>query len=70
MTGVTDLDELVRSMRPERRDGSYVVVSLPEVPDVPVEATVREAEGVTVVLRRETADVDRALAVLRALSDA
>jgi len=69
MTGVTDLDELVRSMRPERRDGSYVVVSLPEVPDVPVEATVREAEGVTVVLRRETAE-DRALAVLRALSDA
>ena len=56
MAGLTDLDELLRSMAPVVRDGEYVVVSLPEVGDLPAEATVREDEGITVVLRRETAD--------------
>ena len=56
MAGLTDLDELLRSMAPVVRNGEFVVVSLPEVGDLPAEATIREDEGVTVVLRREAAD--------------
>jgi len=58
MSGVTDLEELIRSMRPEARDGEFVIASVP-APDVvglPAEAIIHEAEGPTVVLRREDAD--------------
>lgn len=58
MSGVTDLEELIRSMRPEARDGEFVIASVPalDVVGLPAEAIIREAEGPTVVLRREDAD--------------
>ncbi|HOZ56661.1 MAG TPA: dihydrofolate reductase [Nakamurella multipartita] len=55
---VTDLDELLRSLQPELRDGEFVYCSVPgdRVPDglAPV-ATVREDEGLTLVLAAEQA---------------
>ena len=58
MSGVTDLEELIRSMRPEARDGEFVIVSVPalHVVGLPAEALIHEDEGPTVVLRREDAD--------------
>ena len=58
MTGVTDLEELIRSMRPEARDGEFVIASVPalHVVGLPAEAVIHEDEGPTVVLRREDAD--------------
>jgi len=55
MSGITDLEELIHAMRPEARDGEFVVVTT-ETPGLPAEAMVREAEGTTLVLRREDAD--------------
>lgn len=54
MAGVTDLDELLLTMRPEARDGEFVMVV--SGADLPAEAVVRELEGTTLVLRREVAD--------------
>lgn len=58
MSGVTDLEELIRSMRPEARDGEFVIASVPalHVVGLPAEAIIHEDEGPTVVLRREDAD--------------
>ena len=56
MSGETDLALLISSMRPVVRDGEYVFVSLSSVPAVPCLATVVEAEGVTCVVERSTAD--------------
>lgn len=58
MSGVTDLEELIRSMRPEARDGEFVIASVPalHVVGLPAEAVIHEDEGPTVVLRREDAD--------------
>lgn len=55
MSGVTDLEELIHSMRPEARDGEYVIVTS-EAIELPAEAMIREAEGTTLVMRREDAD--------------
>jgi hypothetical protein len=59
MAGMTDLAQLLRSLTPTARDGEFVYVSLPG-PVVPTalrsEATIREDEGLTVVLRRQDAD--------------
>jgi uncharacterized protein len=58
MSGVTDLEELIRSMRPEARDGEFVIASVPalHIVGLPAEAIIHEDEGPTVVLRREDAD--------------
>ncbi len=58
MNGLTDLDEMIASLSPVLRDGEYVFVSLTaaDAAALPAEATIREEEGVTVVLRREDAD--------------
>lgn len=55
-SGEMDLDVLVSGIKPEVRPGEYVFVSLTDHPDVPCEATVRESEGITCVVRREVAD--------------
>lgn len=55
MSGVTDLEELIRSMRPEARDGEFVIVTSKTI-DLPAEAVIREDEGTTLVMRREDAD--------------
>lgn len=56
MSGETDLRRLLATLQPEVRAGEYVFVSLTAEPDVACEAVVREAEGITCVVRRETAD--------------
>lgn len=57
MSGERDLARLLASMRPELRPGSYVFTTADAVPDgaAPV-VTVREPEGVTLVLTSEDAD--------------
>ncbi|SNS70753.1 hypothetical protein SAMN04488107_3506 [Geodermatophilus saharensis] len=59
MAGERDLDRLLSGMAPRRAPGTYVFTTVPgsEVPDglTPV-ATVREDEGLTLVLPREEAD--------------
>jgi predicted N-acetyltransferase YhbS len=58
MTGETNLQALLSTLRPVLRDGEYVYVLWPHGrPLEPgIQAAVREAEGLTVVLPRETAD--------------
>jgi hypothetical protein len=57
MPGITELAQLLSSLEPAVREGQFVYASFETVPDgLPVEATVREDEGTTVVLRREAAD--------------
>jgi hypothetical protein len=54
----SDLAVLLKTMRPELMPGQCVFVTLPDGEDPGVEqlATVREAEGLSVVLARENAD--------------
>ncbi len=53
---VTDLAELLRSMRPELLDGEFVFCSVPTAPDgLTAVATIREDEGLTLVLPAEEA---------------
>jgi uncharacterized protein len=56
--GATDLAELLRTMEPVLRDGEFVYATVVDLPaGLPVEATVREPEGLTIVVRRDLADV-------------
>ncbi|QKZ05067.1 ACT domain-containing protein [Pseudomonas eucalypticola] len=59
MTGETQLSLLLRNMAPQLHDGEYVFCTLP--PGTPVDldeviGSFREAEGLTVVLARDTAE--------------
>jgi hypothetical protein len=56
VTGEHDLRTLLASMRPVVRAGEFVFVSRLTAPDVECEATVREDEGLTCLVRREVAD--------------
>ncbi|MFK0003272.1 N-acetyltransferase [Paenarthrobacter sp. NPDC090522] len=58
MAGETDLQTLLGSMHPVMRDGDYVYALWPHGRPLEgdVEAAVREAEGLTVVLRRAEAE--------------
>jgi hypothetical protein len=57
MAGTTDLTQLLRSLEPVLRSGEFVYTTVLDLPaGLPVEATVREPEGLTVVLRRDVAD--------------
>jgi hypothetical protein len=58
VTGLTDLDQMIASLEPVLRDGQYVFVSVSveAASALPAEATIREDEGITVVLLREHAD--------------
>ncbi len=60
MSGVSDLDELIRSMKPVARDGEFVVVSVDplRLVGMPAEAIIREDEGPTVVMKRSDADAE------------
>ena len=58
-SGEADLGHLLAGMRPELQDGVWLFCTLPEnaIPaGVRPLATFREAEGVTLVLRREAAE--------------
>lgn len=58
MTGETNLQALLAALHPVLRDGEYVYVLWPHgrTLEPGIEAAVREAEGLTVVLARERAD--------------
>lgn len=58
MTGETDLKTILTSMHPVLREGDYVYALWPHGKPLEgdIEAAVREAEGLTVVLRRAEAD--------------
>src|SRR5437660_1718767 len=57
MPGETDLASLLRGMRPELRPGRYVFTTVDAVPaGVDPVVTVREDEGVTLVLEQAAAD--------------
>ena len=58
MAGTTDLTQLLRTLEPVLRDGEFVYATVVAVPaGLPVEATVREPEGLTIVVRRDAADI-------------
>ncbi len=58
MAGLTDLEVMLQTLDPTVRDGEFVYacVSQQAARALPAQATVAEAEGWTVVLRREDAD--------------
>lgn len=58
MKPISDLTELLRSMQPVLNDGAYYFVTLPENCDLPLTdtvATIREREGLSVVIGEEIA---------------
>jgi hypothetical protein len=58
MIGEKDLQALLATMHPARRDGEYVYVLWPHGKELAggIAAAVREAEGLTVVMPRAEAD--------------
>jgi uncharacterized protein len=59
MSGERDLGTLLRSADPEVRPGSFVVVVVHDealLDQLDPDATIRESEGLTAVVRRERAD--------------
>lgn len=58
MAGERDLERLLRTMSPSLREGTYVFATVPESEAAALapEATVRESEGLSVLVRREAAD--------------
>lgn len=62
MPGMTDLDEMLRTLTVSVRPGRYTFVSVPSEPSPPigdgVEAVIREAEGDTAVVTIERAEAE------------
>jgi uncharacterized protein len=60
MAGERDLAALLQNMNPEMRDGTFVFCTLAERAEIPATLTplltFREAEGTTLVIRREEAE--------------
>ena len=59
MAGMTDLQQLLATLEPEVRDGEYVYVTEPDGPSgvLEADALIDEAEGRTLVVRREVASL-------------
>lgn len=58
MSAIKDLDILIQSMQPVLNEGAYYFITLPEHSDLPLSdmiATIREREGLSVVVREELA---------------
>ena len=56
MAGLTNLHEILASLRPSVREGRFVVITSPGVLDVPADAHIIEAEGTTLVVAQQVAD--------------
>jgi uncharacterized protein len=58
MAGITDLGRMLATLDPTVREGEFVYATFATDPPAALdaEATIREQEGITLVLRRETAD--------------
>ncbi|MEM1124825.1 MAG: ACT domain-containing protein [Bacteroidota bacterium] len=58
-SGITDLQMLIQNMEPVLNDGAYVFVTLKDADKIPRSLTIaefKEAEGTTLVLRKEDAE--------------
>jgi hypothetical protein len=59
MAGKTDLNQLLKSMKPKLNFGDYVfcvVEDIAKISPADIISTFREKEGITVILRKELAD--------------
>ncbi|MBK8463647.1 MAG: ACT domain-containing protein [Nigerium sp.] len=56
MAGLTNLHEILGSLRPRVRQGTYVYVTLADEPAVEAHARILEEEGITLVLDQQVAD--------------
>jgi len=59
MAGETDLNLLLKSLRPSLNAGCYVFISLKDIDQIPRKDILfefKEAEGITVILTKEKAD--------------
>lgn len=59
MAGKTNLEEILKMLRPELHDGEYVFCCFAEMPDDSASDAImwfRETEGITLIVRKETAD--------------
>jgi len=59
MPGETDLNILLKTLKPSLNKGSYVFISLKDIDQVPREAILfefKEAEGITIILSKDKAD--------------
>jgi hypothetical protein len=62
MAGETNLTTLLASAKPEHNAGDYVFCHVADTTGLPIEAVVmsfKEAEGVTLIVRKEWADLHR-----------
>jgi hypothetical protein len=60
MTGITNLSILLKSMKPVINDGRYVYCSVQDVHRVNFKSSIgifKEPEGITVILKKEDADL-------------
>jgi len=59
MSGETDLSALLKNMTPLLNDGDYVFCTIPGLTNIDINkivAAFKEAEGITLILKKETAD--------------
>lgn len=59
MSGEKDLNTLLKSMKPENNSGEYVFCKAPSLANInldEIEMFFREKEGITLILKKETAD--------------
>jgi hypothetical protein len=62
MTGETNLATLLKTMRPEHNAGDYVFCHVADTAGLPIDAIVmifKEAEGVTLIVRKEWSGLHR-----------
>jgi hypothetical protein len=56
MSGIKDLDVLLKSMKPELIEGEYVFCTVQSLGDLKPLMTFKEKEGLTLILRKQDAD--------------
>ena len=59
MKGISDLSQLIENISPELQEGDFVFVSVSDlnvIPQSTIQGLIREKEGTSVILNRQTAD--------------
>ena len=59
MAGIVNLSKLIQNMDPQLNEGEYVFVSVQSLDEIPLNnivGTIREKEGITVIIERQSAD--------------
>ena len=60
MGGITDLEELIKSMQPNLQEGDWVFVSVPHLTEIDLNKVLgmfREEEGISLILPKSEADI-------------